>query len=466
MKAAISSSSGLDIVGIRTPGLGDATYLVTHEGRGLIIDPQRDIDRFLDHMSDANVDVRWILETHLHNDYVSGGVTAARQSGAELILPAAAAPSFRHTPAFHLEEIGDSRLRIRPIHTPGHTPEHTSYLLLVDGEPVALFSGGSLLVGSAGRPDLLGIERADSLARLQYESVNRLAELPDHVGLYPTHGEGSFCTVSNAGKTTSTIGEERRANPVLSYDDEDAFVAGQLAVLQPYPSYYRHMGPANLAGGSPMPGTDLPVLTADSVAAMRDEVEIIDIRGRHDFAAGHIPGSLGVELRDDFGVWVGWLVDIDRSLVLVADPGQDVHEALTQLARIGYDRVRGVLHGIDSWRDGGGAIAAYDTANLNRFSAAVAEGALMLDVRAPSEWEEGHFEGSRHVYLPDLEAHGLDELGPGDEVWVACATGYRASIAAGILEEKGLNPVVLADGGIPDLIQRPSVVPTSAVPAR
>ncbi|MGD2042279.1 MAG: rhodanese-like domain-containing protein [Acidimicrobiia bacterium] len=445
---------GLDIVGIRTPGLGDATYLVTYEGRGLIIDPQRDIDRFLDHMSEADVDLRWILETHLHNDYVSGGVVAAQRSGAELILPAAAAPNYRHTPAFHFEDIGDTSLTIRPIHTPGHTPEHTSYLLVVEGEPVALFSGGSLLVGSAGRPDLLGTERADSLARLQFRSVNRLAQLPNGVGLYPTHGEGSFCTVSGAGQTTSTIGEERQTNPVLAYQDEDSFVAGQLAVLQPYPTYYRHMGPANVAGGTAMPETDLPVLDADAVVAMGDDVQVIDIRNRHHYAAGHIPGSLGVELRDDFGVWVGWLVDIDQPLVLVADITQDVTEARTQLARIGYDRLRGVMYRIDSWRDSGRPLESHDVVNLTQFAGAVAGGARTLDVRAPNEWEEGHLEGSSHVYVPDLATYPFDELAKGDEVWVACGTGYRANIAAGILTQKGLRPVVLADGGVPDLIQK------------
>lgn len=453
MSDTIAMPEGLDIVGVRTPGLGDATYLVTYEDLGLVVDPQRDVDRFLDHMSRADVEVRWILETHLHNDYVSGGVVAAERSGAELILPAAAAPEYRHTPAFHLEDIGDSRLAIRPIHTPGHTPEHTSYLLVVEGEPIALFSGGSLLVGSAGRPDLLGIGRADSLARLQYRSVNRLAELPDAVGLFPTHGEGSFCTVNGAGQTTSTIGEERKTNTVLAYPDEESFVAGQLAVLQPYPSYYRYMGPANVAGGKPIAEHDLPVLDADAVADMGDEVQVIDIRNRYEFAAGHIPGSLGVELRDDFGVWVGWLVDIGRPLVLVADPTQDIEEARIQLARIGYDNLRGVLHGMTSWRAGGRPVSSFDILDLTQFSTAVAKGVWTLDVRAPGEWEEGHILGSHHVYVPDLAEHDFDGLGGGDEVWVACATGYRANIAAGILEQKGLRPVVLGEAGVLEVMR-------------
>ncbi len=450
---------GLDIIGIRTPGLGDATYLVSYEGQGLIVDPQRDVDRFLDHMETADVELRWILETHLHNDYVSGSVVAADLTGAELVVPAAAAPAFGHTPAFHLEDLGDGPLSIRPIHTPaGHTPEHTSYLLIIENEPIAVFSGGSLLVGSAGRPDLLGQTRADSLARLQYGSVHRLADLPDRVGLYPTHGAGSFCTVTGAGETTSTIGAEKSTNPVFAYEDEDAFVAGQLADLQPYPRYYRHMGPANLSGGTPVPHGGLPTLSAEVVGQMTGEVTVIDMRDRHVFAAGHIPSSLGVGLRDDFGVWVGWLVDIEERLVLVADSSQDVEWARLQLARIGYDNIAGVLQGMEGWVSAGLPVATFETTNLSEMSLAARHGEPILDVRSLGEFAEGHIAGSRHIYLPDLESADLDGL-VGRELAVVCTTGYRATIAAGILERKGLTPRPLVDGGVPDLIGTDTAAP-------
>ena len=219
----------MQIHNVRTPGLGDNTYVLVHEGIGVVVDPQRDFDRFESILNETGAGLRFVLETHLHNDYISGGRDLARSAGGELVVPAGAAPVFRHRPAFHHEYLDGGPLVIRPIHTPGHTPEHTSYLVVIDEEPVALFSGGSLLVGSAGRPDLLGFDRADSLARLQYRSVNRLAELPESVGLYPTHGAGSFCTSSGAGALTSTIGQEKKTNPVLTYPDEDSFVAGQLS---------------------------------------------------------------------------------------------------------------------------------------------------------------------------------------------------------------------------------------------
>lgn len=441
--------TGLKIESLRTPGLGDSTYLLTYQGSGILVDPQRDVDRFLDRLD--GTELRWVLETHLHNDYVSGGVEAARRSGAQLVVPAAAAPSYRHLPAFHLEDIGDRRLAIRPIHTPGHTPEHTSYLILIEGEPVALFSGGSLLVGSAGRSDLLGMDRADTLARLQYRSVRRLAGLPEEVGLYPTHGEGSFCTASGAGSTTSTIGAERATNPVLAYPDENAFVTGQLSGLAPYPTYYRHMGPANLRGGEPIAVTVPATLDTETVAGWQGEVTVVDIRDHLRFATAHIPGSLGVALRDDFGTWVGWLVDIDRPLVLVADPGQDVAEATVQLARIGYDKIRGVLWGVEDWVAAGYETWSHDTVGPTELTQAVERGEQILDVRAPAEYREQHLMGSVHHYVPDLEKADLGHLDPRRDVWVVCGTGYRASIAAGMLQTKGLRPKVLVGVGVPEV---------------
>ncbi|MEZ5092770.1 MBL fold metallo-hydrolase [Nocardioides sp.] len=245
----------MQIIPFRTPGLGDQTYLFEHEGKGILVDPQRDIGRFLDVAAERDIDLRFVLETHMHNDYVSGGQQAALSTGAELILPAASAAAYRHTPAFHLEDLGgEDGLTIRPIHTPGHTPEHTSYLVLIDGKEVALFSGGSLLVGSAGRPDLLGPERADTLARLQYLSIHRLAGLPGEVELLPTHGEGSFCTASGAGKYTSTIAEEVASNPLLALESPDALSEEMLRSPMPIPGFYRYMGPANTLGVRPLPG--------------------------------------------------------------------------------------------------------------------------------------------------------------------------------------------------------------------
>ena len=380
----------MDVVSFRTPGLGDQSYLLVHDGKGLLVDPQRDIDRFLNAAADRDVELRFVLETHLHNDYVSGGEQAARSTGAELVLPAAAAPAYPHTPAFHQEDIKAAGMTIRPLHTPGHTPEHTSYLVFLEGEPVALFSGGSLLVASAGRPDLLGTARARSLARLQYGSLHRLAGLPRTVGLYPTHGEGSFCTASNAGRFTSTVGDEIDTNPLLAVGDPEQFADRLLATPMPIPAFYQYMGPANTLGVPPMPPVRVPEITVADLDDQPEGTQVVDIRPRTTMASGFLPGSLGVEMGEDLGSWVGWLIPHQSPLVLVAEPGQDVTEAVTQLAQIGIDTVRGVL------RDPGAAaterFGLVDVPELRRRLSDPAT--QVLDVRMPNEWAEVRLDGA------------------------------------------------------------------------
>lgn len=431
----------ISVEAIRTEGLGDSTYILVHDGMALIVDPQRDIDRFESVLNDAGASLRLVLETHLHNDYVSGGLSLARSLDAELVMPAAAAPVFRHRPAFHREDIELDTLVVRPLHTPGHTPEHTSYLVIVDGQETALFSGGSLLVGSAGRSDLLGGARAESLARLQYGSVNRLAALPDSVELYPTHGAGSFCTTSSAGKTSSTIGEERRASPVLAYEDVESFVKGELSGLLAYPDYYRHMGPLNLIGVSE------PDLLVDVIDEVPPETTVVDARPREAFARAHLPGALSVELGESFGVWTGWLTDFNTPLVLVLDEDQTSDEALRQLARIGYDDVRGVLRPSEEFS------GAFRTVDTDTFAHAVGSGVQILDVRAPDEWETGTIDGSILQYLPDLAQETSAELDRAEPVWVLCASGYRSTTAASILTARGFEPVLLSREGATEVIR-------------
>lgn len=436
----------MDLVSFRTPGLGDQTHLLVHEGKGVLVDPQRDIDRFLAAAAERDVELRFVLETHLHNDYFSGGQQAALRTGAELVLPAAAAPAYPHTPAFHLEDIKADGLTLRPIHTPGHTPEHTSYLILIDGEPVALFSGGSLLVASAGRPDLLGPERARSLARLQYGSLQRLAGLPRYVGLYPTHGEGSFCTATGAGRHTSTIGDELDTNPLLAVGDPERFADHLLAAPMPIPSFYRYMGPANTLGVPPMPPTTAPELP---VTAVPDDAQVVDLRPRAAQAAGMLPGSVGVELDNDFGSWVGWLLPYQSPIVLVAAPDQDVTDAITQLAQIGIDTVVGVVRDL-----GDAATVRYGLFDLPEFRQRLTDPAVqVLDVRMPHEREAARLDGAVERFLPDLIAQGIPaELDVDRPVLVACASGRRAAIAATLLAREGYQTSVLTGAGVADLV--------------
>lgn len=434
----------MNVTTVPTPGLGDSTYVFEHEGVGLIVDPQRDIDRFVE--AAAHLDTRFVLETHVHNDYVSGGRAIAVTTGAELVIPASAGVAFKHRPAFHHEELDGGAFTVRPIHTPGHTPEHVSYLVLVDGEAVALFSGGSLLVGSAGRTDLLGTDRADQLARLQYGSVTRLASLPDRVDLYPTHGAGSFCTASVAETTTSTIGAEKHSNPVLAHSSERSFVVEALTDLQPYPDYYALMGPINLAGPKPIPRVPIPSLNVDEIPV---GAFVVDVRPHAEYAAGHLASSYGLELEDQMGVWAGWLIPFNEPIVLVAAAGQDVGTAVTQLARIGYDRVVGVVDDLESHDD----LRSYRLAPIADFLLELKLGSpQILDVRAPGEWATGSIPGSIHRYVPNLRDGVPDDLDVDQPVWIICGGGYRSEMAVRYLEAGGFQPTVVVGGGVGDVL--------------
>lgn len=437
----------MEIVPISTPGLGDTSYVLNHEGTSVLIDPQRDVERFVDA---ATGTIRFILETHMHNDYISGGRIAAVRAGAELVLPAGSGAAFGFTPAFHREAMRAGEISIDPLHTPGHTPEHISYVALLGDAPVAVFTGGSMLVDAAGRSDLLGMERAEQLARLQYGSLQRLLELPDDVAVYPTHGSGSFCSSTVAVSTTSTIGEQRATSPVLQYADEDEFVSAQLAGLQPYPTYYAFMGPVNVAGPEPIRSTSAPVLTPDELDALDPGVHVLDVRPRDRYAAAHIPGSWSVEMRESFPAWVGWMVPFGAPFVLVLDHDQDLEEVMVELARVGYEDVRGVLRGVEDWSESGRKTDSYRTMTARQFTELATDqsGLQVLDVRAPDEWEDGHLEGSLHCYTPHLLDGIPESLDPQHPVYVGCTTGHRAGIAAPLLERAGYEPVVLTGASL------------------
>jgi glyoxylase-like metal-dependent hydrolase (beta-lactamase superfamily II)/rhodanese-related sulfurtransferase len=438
----------MEVLTFRTPGLGDQSYLLVHDGQAVLVDPQRDIDRFLGAAAERDTSVRFVLDTHLHNDYVSGAEQAALQTGAELVLPAAAAPAYKHTPAFHLEDIGTGALTVRPIHTPGHTPEHTSYLVLIDGQPAAVFSGGSLLVASAGRPDLLGMARARTMARLQYGSLRRLGGLPADLELFPTHGQGSFCTASGAGRFTSTIGQELTGNPLMAIDDAEEFADRLLAAPMPIPAFYPYMGPTNTLGVPPMPKYQLPTLSLDEVPA---GARLVDVRPRAEQSAGIVPGSLAIEVSTDFGSWTGWLIPRGTPIVFIAGPDQDITEPATQLAQIGVDDVVGVVRDVPADQ----ASVGFELVGTETFVDLVdAPDAQVLDVRMPSETScSSTIPGSVVRFLPELFTVGIpDELDRTRPVLIACRTGRRASIAAGLLAEQGYRPVVLDDGGVPDVL--------------
>ncbi len=452
---------GLALETLVTPGLGDSSHVVVSGSEALVVDPQRDVARLLSVAERLGAEIRAVLETHVHNDYVSGAAELRAVTRAEIAGPADAGYRFPFT---RLEEGSEVRIgehRLIAMRTPGHTPEHLSYLLVGPGSdrPTAVFTGGSLIVGSAGRTDLLGPEQTDRLTRAQYRSLRRLLELPDATLVLPTHGAGSFCASTEPlEERSSTIGRERATNPALAPIDEDAFVREQLSGLSAYPSYYAHMAPINRAGPRvfgrvPLPRPLGPEGAADRLAA---GARLVDARPGTRFAERHVPGSLNVPLDESFASYVGWLVPLPTPIVLVLpDSAGALEDAATQLFRIGYERLEGFLDGgIDAWRAAGLRTGSYPVASLDEAVAlARSEPARLLDVRQRAEWDAGHVQGSRHAFVADLPER-LAELPADRELVVACATGFRASIAASLLGAAGLGVRVLARGGVPSVLRR------------
>jgi hydroxyacylglutathione hydrolase len=446
-----------------TPGLGDNSYLLISDGEAVVVDPQRDAWRFLAAADARKLRVRYVLETHVHNDYVSGALELRVATKAEIAAPARGQYAFSHRGVSEGEEVCVGALRLVAWETPGHTPEHIAWVVYEAGhrDPVAVFGGGSLIVNGAGRTDLLDADATDGLTRAQFRSLRRLATLPRSVQLLPTHGAGSFCTAS-AGSVdrTSTIGLELSSNPALAAQDEESFIRGQLAGLRAYPAYYAHMGRINRAG--PVVLTHLPAVNALATEEVGRHIEagawVIDARDRRAFASAHVPGSINVELDEMFATYVGWVTPFNSPLVLLLpEPTQPaLKEAVTQLIRIGYERVIGYADGgLHAWQAGGRPVRSYPTAGVDDLCHAYLSGTpiQVLDVRQPVEWEAGIVPGSLRIHLGDLPGR-LAEVRPDKEVWVACASGHRASIATSLLDRAGVPVRLVANGGVPEWLAR------------
>jgi len=441
--------------------LGDTSYLLVSEGEAVLVDPQRDAWRFAAAAAARRATIRHILETHVHNDYVSGALEIRAATGAEVAAPAKGGYAFPHRPMAEGDDLAVGALTLTAWHTPGHTPEHTAYVVRAGGDddPVAVFTGGSLIVGAAGRTDLLGPDRTDELTRAQFRSLARLAGLPDTARVLPTHGAGSFCsTGSGGGARTSTIGAEHLGNQALGIPDEEDFVRLRTHELPRYPSYYRFMAPIN-RGGPAVVGHLPPVPSLGSREVERlvaSGARIVDGRRREEFAEAHLPGSVNVELGGSFSAYVGWLFGPDQPLILVVpDPADaSAERAATQLFRIGFDRVRGYLEGgVDAWRSEGRPVSSYPLGTLEELCASVQGGErpFILDVRQPMEHREGMYPGTHGVFVADLPGQ-LAEVPVDRETWVICASGLRASVAASLLDGMGRRVRLVAERGVTDLL--------------
>jgi hydroxyacylglutathione hydrolase len=434
------------IIAIDTPALGDRSYLAHDGAVAVVIDPQRDIDRVLGLAAGRGVTITHIFETHLHNDYVTGGLALAEVTGAAYHVNGADPVAFGHVPVTDGDAIEVSpSLRVRVLATPGHTFTHLSYVLEAAGQPPAVFTGGSLLYGSTGRPDLLGAAHTGALARAQYASAHRLARLlPDETGIYPTHGFGSFCSATQSEGSASTLGTERHTNPVLTRGERE-YMAELLAGLDAYPAYYAHMGPANAAGPA---GPDLLAPRRAAAAELRRRIQAgewaADLRTRTAFAAGHVAGTLGFPLEDSFATYLGWLIPWGTPLTLLGDTPEQVADAQRELVRIGIDRPAAAATGCPAEWAGGQPLRSYPVADFAALAAVRHHRpVIVLDVRRNLEWAASHLGGAAHIPLHDL----LGRLGevPAGEVWVHCQAGYRAAVAASILDAAGRTVVAIDD---------------------
>ena len=430
---------------VPAPELGNTSFVVcdVERGVGVVIDPFRDIERYLNLADDQHIKLSHALDTHLHNDFVSGRRELAAEVGASIDEVAAG------------EDLKFGDITLRAMHTPGHTPDHKSYLLSEGGRPRALFSGGAVMLGAIARTDLFGQHLAVSLALEALTTVQvRLRGLPDHLRVFPTHGGGSFCGAGGRSGHETTLGQERQTNPFFTTTELMPFLARVLN--QPrYPSYYRDMAAINRAG-APLLGRTLPPLVAMSAGEvermMEDGAAVIDVRDGREYDRGHIPGSYSIGLEGAVSVWAGWLITRGRQVVLAGGTHAEHLTAQRQLLRIGFDAIAGELDGgMDAWRAGGREVSTFETVDVEDMAMWVlsAEPMTVLDVRDEHEWAAGHVPGAVHTYVPDVPFRATEISGDAP-VAVHCASGYRAGIAASLLEQAGLTRIIHVNGEYSD----------------
>jgi hydroxyacylglutathione hydrolase len=427
-------------------GLGNSAYLAElGDGRVLAVDVSGDLRTLRQVTSRRGLHVAFAADTHLHADFLSGAVQLAADEGATLLASAAGKREFAHTALADGDEVDLGGLTLRAIATPGHTDEHLCYLLLDGDRELGVFTGGSLIVGSAARSDLLGADRAEELARAQYRSLHRLATLPHATPVWPTHGAGSFCSAPPGAARVTTIGAENASNALLAAPDEDAFVRQLLASLGSYPDYFARLAEVNRRGPALLTGEPglAPLTPADLRALLASGGRVIDVRPIADFAAGHIPGAVSNPLRDQFATWLGWLIPPDVPLAFVLADYQDPAEVFWQAAKIGYVRLAGQLAGgMGAWQADSGSVE-----KIELISADGINGRAVLDVRQDSEFAAGHVPGADHIELGDLQ--GREHAAP-QGVVVMCGHGERATTAASLLQAAGVSGVAVLAGGAED----------------
>jgi len=435
----------------RDDGLGNGSYLIeVAPGRGVLVDPDRRVRRYLAAAEARELEIVAVLDTHLHADFVSGAHDIRAATGAELFEPAEAGVPFPHRPVEPGERLDLGDVEVEALSTPGHAPEHLSYVFRREDDTApVLFSGGALIVGGAARTDLAGPELTERLTHQAFETLRHAySDLPDETPLMPTHGGGSFCSAGSGAKHTSTLGEERATNPVMSMSDHE-FLETWPKTFPRTPAYFARMREVNWAGAKLRTDLEMPrPLTPQAFAAAAGEPGsvVLDVRDPGSYAERHGEGALAIPFRPSFPTWLGWLVPADARLLFVLDHAS-LEEVVDACRLVGYERLDGYLDGgIDAWGSTGFPVRSLPTIGAEDTVPWLQMGAQPLDVREPDELERGRIAGAVPIPLGDLPG-ATDNLPEGRPLIVYCASGLRSTTAASLLERAGVGPVVNLRGG-------------------
>jgi hydroxyacylglutathione hydrolase len=441
----------MDVRLFRDAGLGNGSYLAeVSAGRAVLIDPDRRMRRYLDAARERDLEIVGVLDTHLHADFVSGAQDLRAETGAELYEPAGAGVPFPHTPVTPGERVDLEDAEVEVLSTPGHSPEHVSYVFRRAGdEAPVLFSGGALIVGGAARSDLAGPELTDDLTHRQFETLQQsFSDLPDETLLMPTHGGGSFCSAGSGKKHTSTLGEERASNRLLSMGEEE-FLSSWPASFPRTPAYFARMREINWSGPRLRRDIEMPrPLTPEAFAAAASEegTIVVDVRDPAAYAEGHGQGALAIPFRAAFPTWLGWLVPADARLLLVLGDAA-LEDVVDACLLVGLERFEGYLDGgMEAWRAADLPIRSLPAIGPDDVVSWLEKGAQPIDVREPDELELGAVVGAVSVPLGDLPGRAVG-LPAGRPLLVYCASGMRSTTAASLLERAGVGPVVNLKGG-------------------
>jgi len=443
---------------IYTGCLAQGAYYIESDGEAAIIDPLRETAPYTERAAKSGAKIKYVLETHFHADFVSGHLDLSRKTGAAIVYGPNANPSFEAHIAKDGEEIKLGKVTIQVLHTPGHTMESTTYLLIDEnGKPHSIFTGDTLFIGDVGRPDLAqkaGELTQEDLAGYLYDSLhNKIMTLPDDVIVYPAHGAGSACGKNMSAETWDTLGNQKKTNYALKAQGKEQFIQEVTDGLLPPPAYF----PQNVAmNKGEIPSVD-DVMERGLRALAPAEFELVaeaegalvlDTRAPQTFKDGFVPRSINIGIKGDFAPWVGAMVpDVKHPLLIVADEGAE-DEVVTRLARVGYDNVFGFLKGgIEAWKAAGKEVDAIESISAEEFARRAQAGPVkLLDVRKDGEYEAEHLEGAVHASLQYLNDH-LAELDPKETNHIHCRSGYRSMIAASILKSRGYHNVADIAGG-------------------